>query len=126
MVSWILIFFKNQYICIRFLKESSHNGIAAVLPQRDPFGKNRRSKMKYTVYILRSMKDGKYYYGHTDNMDKRLKIHNSGKVRSTKSRKPLIIHYKEEVDSKSGAYKREKFFKTIEGYKYLRSNGIIK
>jgi putative endonuclease len=48
------------------------------------------------VYILRSLKDNKYYYGSTKNVEQRLNDHNKGKVKSTKGRCPLIIHYFEE------------------------------
>ena len=65
------------------------------------------------------------YYGHCINLEKRLKEHNTGKVRSTKSRRPFIIHYYETYSTKSEAAKREYFFKTVEGYKFLKSSGII-
>ena len=39
----------------------------------------------FFVYILRSKKAERYYTGHTANIDKRLREHNSGKVRSTKA-----------------------------------------
>ena len=79
----------------------------------------------FCTYILKSIKDGKFYYGHCANLETRLSQHNSGKVRSTKSRVPFIIHYKEEFESKSEACRRELFFKSIEGYKWLRENKII-
>jgi len=79
----------------------------------------------FIVYILKSIKDGEYYFGHTKNLVKRLDYHNKGKVRSTKSRIPLIVHYTEKFTSKSEAFKRELFFKTINGYKFLKSNEII-
>jgi putative endonuclease len=49
--------------------------------------------MLYYAYILKSLKDGKYYYGHTQDIDERLVKHNTGKVKSTKARRPFIIHY---------------------------------
>ena len=39
-------------------------------------------------YILRSLKDGKYYYGSAEDLDLRLAKHNKGDVRSTKGRRP--------------------------------------
>jgi len=51
---------------------------------------------KYFVYLLKSLVDGNYYIGQTDNIEKRLKEHNDGKVKSTKSRRPLeLIGYEE-------------------------------
>ncbi|MBK8495377.1 MAG: GIY-YIG nuclease family protein [Chitinophagaceae bacterium] len=37
------------------------------------------------VYILQSLKDGKYYIGETHDVEARLLFHNSGKQRSTKT-----------------------------------------
>ena len=77
------------------------------------------------AYILRSLKDGKYYYGSTDDLERRLKAHNAGKVRSTKSRRPLVLHYQEEFRSKHEARLREQFYKSIDGYNWLRWKRII-
>ena len=79
----------------------------------------------YNTYILKSLKDGKYYYGHPADLNSRLKEHNNGKVRATKSRRPLIIHYFETFESKSEAVKRELFFKSIDGYIFLKQEEII-
>ena len=74
----------------------------------------------YYAYVLKSEKDGKYYYGSTKDLSKRVAEHNKGKVKSTKSRRPLAIHYFEEFESKTEAIKRERFFKSIDGYKFLK------
>jgi putative endonuclease len=77
------------------------------------------------MYILQSLKDHKYYHGHTSDLDARLKEHNNGKARATKGRRPLKLHYTETFLTKSEAIKRELFFKTIEGYVFLKEKGII-
>jgi len=79
----------------------------------------------YYAYILKSLKDSKYYYGSTENLKIRLKVHNSGKVRATRARIPFRLHYYEGFATRSEAVKREKFFKSIDGYNYLRENEII-
>ena len=79
----------------------------------------------YFTYILKSQKDDGYYIGHTIHLEERLKQHNAGKVRSTKGRKPFVIHYFENFASKSEAFKREMFFKTVEGRNYLKHNSIL-
>ena len=79
----------------------------------------------FYVYILQSEKDDGYYYGFSTDVNQRLQQHNEGKVRSTKARRPLRLHYVEEFQSKSEAMKRELFFKTIDGYNWLRDNKII-
>jgi len=59
----------------------------------------------YYVYILLSEKDYKRYIGFTENLQRRLSEHNSGFVRSTKTRRPLkLIHY-EEYETKEEAMK---------------------
>lgn len=61
----------------------------------------------YYVYIL-SCKDGSYYTGSTNNVEKRFKDHLAGKgARYTKSHKPEKIIYREEFSTKSEALKRE-------------------
>lgn len=77
------------------------------------------------VYILRSEADGGYYYGSTSDLDRRIKEHNEGRVRSTKSRRPLILHYREEHSDKREALRRERYFKSRSGYKWLKRQGII-
>jgi len=79
----------------------------------------------YYAYILKSLKDGKYYYGSTSDLEKRLKYHNAGKVRSTKHRRTWVLHYFEEFPTKSEAIKREMFFKSKSGYFWLKNEGII-
>ncbi len=78
----------------------------------------------FYAYILKSEKDGKYYYGSCENLDLRIKKHNAGQVRATKYRTPVLLHYKEEFSTRSEAFKREQFFKTVDGYKWLKENKI--
>jgi len=59
------------------------------------------------MYILKSREDGKLYIGYTDNLKKRLKEHNLGLVRSTKTRRPLYLVYYEAYASKQDAMQRE-------------------
>lgn len=64
------------------------------------------------VYILQSGKDGKLYIGCTNDLQKRVREHNSGDVRATKARVPLeVIHY-EAFTNKSDAFAREQWLKT--------------
>ena len=79
----------------------------------------------FFAYILRSDKTRSNYYGHCKNLNDRLKYHNDGKVRSTKAKRPWKLLYSEQFNTRSEAYKRELFFKSRSGYKYLKNNGII-
>jgi putative endonuclease len=78
----------------------------------------------YFAYILKSLSHGTYYYGSTINLESRLNDHNSGKVKYTKGRRPWILHFWEEFDTRSEAFRRERFFKTIDGYNFLKNKGI--
>ena len=56
-----------------------------------------------------------YYIGHTKNLDKRLKRHNNGLVRATKSGRPWKVIYVEEYKTKQEAYRRELQIKSYKG-----------
>jgi len=71
------------------------------------------------VYVLRSEKDGQRYVGCSKDFELRLKKHNLGQVRSTRSRRPLRVVYKEEQVDWSTARKREDFLKSGQGRKWL-------
>ena len=45
------------------------------------------------VYILKSIKDGNIYIGCTNDLKKRIIMHNNGRVESTKNKKPFKIIY---------------------------------
>jgi putative endonuclease len=78
----------------------------------------------YYVYIIKSLKDGTFYKGISSNLKRRIKSHNAGKVLSTKSRRPWTIHYYETYPSKKEAIQREHFFKSYQGYLWLKKNEI--
>jgi len=61
----------------------------------------------FYVYILQSKKDLDLYVGSTNDLRKRFKEHNSGKVRSTKHRIPFVLVYYEAYKSEEDARKRE-------------------
>lgn len=62
--------------------------------------------MNYT-YIL-ECKDGTYYTGWTNNLEKRLKTHNSGLgAKYTRARRPVSLVYHEEFETKEEAMRRE-------------------
>lgn len=67
------------------------------------------------VYILKSLKDNKYYIGITKNLENRLVKHNRGEVFSTKARKPFILIKSEEFENYLKAREREKEIKSYKG-----------
>ena len=59
------------------------------------------------VYLLRC-RDGSLYCGWTDDLERRLARHNTGKgARYTRSRKPVRLVWSEELADRSAALKRE-------------------
>ncbi len=72
------------------------------------------------VYVLKSNKDNKLYIGCTENIENRLRMHNLGRVRSTKSRAPFELLYLEEYSNKYEAFYKERYYKTAKGKKELK------
>ena len=77
--------------------------------------------MFYYTYVLRSLKDDNLYIGWTDDLDARIQMHNGGKVLSTASRIPFVLVYFEACLNKEKAIKREKYFKTGFGRRFLKT-----
>ena len=69
----------------------------------------------FYVYVLHSLKDNGIYIGKTNNLKRRLYEHNSGKVFSTKPRRPLKLLNCIECNSEQEALRLEKEYK--KGYK---------
>ena len=68
---------------------------------------------EFYVYILRCG-DGTLYTGSTDNVQKRLQLHRSGRgAKYTRGRGPLELVYVEHLSSRSEALKRECFIKRL-------------
>ena len=76
--------------------------------------------MFYYTYVLRSVKDNDLYVGYTPDLKTRLKSHNKGEVKATKGRRPLELIYYEACLIKEKALKREKYFKTRFGRRFLK------
>ena len=67
----------------------------------------------YYVYLLRGNKTSWIYIGCTNDLEKRLKEHNEGKVYSTKKILPVELIYCEAYKSKDYTYQREKSLKAF-------------
>lgn len=62
--------------------------------------------MNFT-YIL-ECSDGSYYTGWTNDLNKRIEVHNEGNgAKYTRGRTPVILRYYEEFSSKQEAMRRE-------------------
>ena len=66
----------------------------------------------YKVYVLYSKSFKRFYTGFTQDLEKRLGEHNSGKTKSTKGFIPWEIVYSEECESRMKARNREKYYKS--------------
>ena len=73
----------------------------------------------YTVYVLKSV-DGKLYKGMTNDLKRRLKEHRRGKTVTTRKMKNFVLIYKEEYLIFEDARKRELYFKSAVGRRYLK------
>ncbi|MEK6529056.1 MAG: GIY-YIG nuclease family protein [Nitrospirota bacterium] len=64
--------------------------------------------------------DGRLYVGSTRDLNKRVDSHNNGKVRTTKSRRPVELIYTEEMLTYTDARKRELYLKSGSGREWLK------
>ena len=84
--------------------------------------------MSYFVYLITS-KDKKKtisYVGYTNNLDKRIKLHNSNRgAKFTKGRKWKII-YSERLSTKKEAMKREYYIKKNRIFRNLIKKEYLK
>ena len=73
----------------------------------------------YKVYVLKSLSAAKSYTGITDNIERRIVEHNSGKHFYTKRYTPWRVLYTEELLDRVAARKREKYLKSASGRRFL-------
>ncbi len=82
----------------------------------------------FFVYVIVSESKGlRFYVGMSENVEKRLKEHNSGKTKSTKSYTPWKLFFTESFATRLEAREREKYLKSGSGkekikYKWSRSS----
>jgi putative endonuclease len=75
----------------------------------------------FFVYILQSETSGRFYIGYSQNPDRRLAEHNSGKVKSTKPFRPWIKVYVESYSTEALAMIREKALKAMKSRVYIQN-----
>ena len=75
--------------------------------------------MSYFVYILESLKNGTYYIGSTQDIEERLKRHNQGRSKYTKTGMPWKLVYTEKFSDRSSALKRENLIKRRKKKDYI-------
>ena len=75
--------------------------------------------MFYT-YIIESQCNGKWYYGHTENIERRVKDHNEGLNKSTKNRGPWLLIFARSFETKIEANRFELKLKKLKNKDYIR------
>ena len=76
--------------------------------------------MSNYVYILQCA-DNTLYSGYTNDLERRINLHNSGKgAKYTRGRTPVKLRYFEEYQTKSEAMKREYAIKQLKRQDKLR------
>lgn len=90
-------------------KQRILQGSGRLAAVRDHVIKSKRGgeELSWFVYMLRCG-DGTLYTGITDDVERRLAVHRSGKgAKYTRGRGPLELVYQEEQPDKSAALRRE-------------------
>jgi putative endonuclease len=77
-------------------------------------------KWVYT-YLLESAIDKSWYIGYTEDLERRIVEHNTGKSITTKKKMPWSVIYFEACSSKDDAIAREKYLKSGMGRRYLKN-----
>ncbi len=77
--------------------------------------------MGYFAYVIYSADYNRFYKGHCEDLTARISQHNHGQTKSTRPFIPWELIYYEEFQTRKDAVKREKYFKTGAGRKYLKS-----
>ena len=76
--------------------------------------------VRCSVYCLSSQTRKYLYVGMTNNVERRVREHNSGKERTTRAYRPFRLVYVEAFESRSEARIREKYLKSGRGKALLR------
>ena len=74
----------------------------------------------FYVYILYSQRCDRFYIVYSDQPDKRLIDHNSGKVKSTRNFRLWTKVYQEEFETGLLAIRRERHLKSMKSKKFIQ------
>ena len=75
----------------------------------------------YFAYVLKSIEHEYFYKGHCSDLERRILQHNSGMTKSLRPYIPFRLVYFECFNTEAEAIKREKYFKTSAGRRYLKT-----
>jgi len=74
----------------------------------------------YYVYILQNKEKDFLYVGYSKKLRERVKEHNTGKAKSTKPYRPLLLIHYEAYKNMKDAKRREEYLKSTKGKTTLR------
>lgn len=86
--------------------------------------------MSYFAYMIKSTSTNRHYYGHSSDLDERLKSHNSTQNKYTRGKGPWILKGFVKCDSKSEAAQVELKLKRMKNpsraLNWLRNHGSVR
>ncbi len=85
----------------------------------------------FLMYVIRSVTTGRFYIGHTDDIDQRIVEHNTDQSHYTKGKGPWDLAYAEAFRTRAEAMRREREIKKRKSKRYIeklieKSNGAWK
>ena len=75
--------------------------------------------MQYFTYVLESLKDGRYYIGQTQDLNKRLEKHNKGYSKYTKPYRPWKLIWYKVFELREDAFQLEQKLKAFKSRQKL-------
>lgn len=75
----------------------------------------------FYAYVVKSAHKEYLYKGHCKDLNKRIQQHNAGSTVSLLPYIPVELVYYEEFSTKEEAIKREKYFKSSAGRRFLKA-----
>ena len=74
----------------------------------------------YYVYILLNAAKRRTYTGVADDVNKRLALHNAGRVKASRPHRPYNVIHIEKFETLKEARQKEKFFKSTTGRRKIK------
>ena len=74
----------------------------------------------FWVYAISSLKRNYIYLGLTSDLESRIARHNKGYEKTTKPYRPFVLLFSEQVNTRTDAREREKYWKSGIGKEKLR------
>jgi putative endonuclease len=69
--------------------------------------------MEFVTYVLYNKTHDRYYIGHTNNIEIRLKQHSDGRNSWTNRYKPWVVIYQNKHPTRAEAMREERYLKSL-------------